>query len=123
MQDNRKLFQSYAKKNGIPLRAVRLSKYMDLVDRKAYCYIFGPFKSGYTLSVIRHAGSYGGRNGLFEVAPMLGHDILYYTAIAPNDGVKGHLSKQEVFEAVEKVMTWDGTENFPTGFRPIGEEA
>jgi hypothetical protein len=136
MQDTKKTFDYLAKKMGVKVSATRLPKEMDILDTItgsgavlkttgyiAYNWILGPFANGYELSVIRHNGSYGGRSGKFEIAPCRGKDMLYYTAIAPTDCVKGWLTKREVMEAVEKMLTWDGTERFATDYKKYEEEA
>lgn len=42
------------------------------------------FANGYTISIIRGEYSYGGRDGLFEIAIMVDGEITYETPIANN---------------------------------------
>ena len=53
------------------------------------------FKNGYGVSVVSHTHSYGGKDGLYELA-VFGKDghITYSTPIT--DDVLGYLSEQEV---------------------------
>lgn len=61
------------------------------------------FDNGYAVSIVSHAHSYGGNDGLFEIAVLNAEDdrIIYDTPIT-ND-VLGHLDFAEVAEAVAKV--------------------
>lgn len=60
------------------------------------------FDNGYGASIVRHQFSYGGREGLFEMA-ILGQDghITYDTSIT-ND-VIGYLSEQEISDYLKKI--------------------
>ena len=60
------------------------------------------FPNGYRASIVRHVGSYGGKDGLFELAVMDSQNqIVYDTPVT--DDVLGWLSPDEVEEAVKKV--------------------
>lgn len=63
------------------------------------------FDNGFGVSVVRHAYSYGGVDGLFEVAVLQGTsenwEIVYNTPIT--DDVLGSLSWSEVQQAVGRV--------------------
>ena len=60
------------------------------------------FPNGYRASIVRHAGSYGGKEGLFELAVMNSqNEIVYDTPVT--DDVLGWLNPNEVEEAVSKV--------------------
>lgn len=63
------------------------------------------FPNGYGVSVVRHSFSYGGNNGLWEIAVLKGNKknwhICYSTPIT-ND-VIGHLSKADVEEYLNKI--------------------
>ena len=50
----------------------------------------------YELSVVRHSGSYGGRNGMYEIAVFKGHEMLESNITQEGDTVKGWLSEEEV---------------------------
>lgn len=56
------------------------------------------FDNGYEASVVRHPYSYGGRNGLWELAVIHGGHLCYDTPVTPD--VEGHLS----WEAVEVLL-------------------
>jgi hypothetical protein len=61
------------------------------------------FANGYGASIIRHRGSYGGDDGLFEVA-VLGQDgELTFTTPITSD-VIGYLSPEEVREVLLRII-------------------
>jgi hypothetical protein len=61
------------------------------------------FENGYGVSVVSHTYSYGGKDGLFEVA-VLGKDgDLTYNTPVTND-VVGYLNPDEVTEIIEQVQ-------------------
>jgi len=60
------------------------------------------FDNNYGVSVIKSAGSYGGSQGLWEVAVLYANDITYNTPIT--DDVIGFLSEEEVTEIMHKVQ-------------------
>ena len=60
------------------------------------------FDNGYGVSVVKHDGSYGGKQGLYELAVLKGGDICYDTEIT-ND-VIGHLTPESVTEIMIKVQ-------------------
>ena len=63
------------------------------------------FENGYGLSIISHESSYGGEDGLFEIA-LLDMDkdgeIIYDPALGFSD-VIGHLDFAEVAEIIERI--------------------
>ena len=61
------------------------------------------FENGYGVSVVSHTHSYGGKDGLFEVA-VLGKDgdISYDTPVTGD--VIGYLKPEEVTEIMEQVQ-------------------
>lgn len=60
------------------------------------------FPNGYGASVIRHQFSYGGEEGLWELAILNRHGELYYrTPITRN--VIGYLSESEVDEILRQI--------------------
>jgi len=59
------------------------------------------FDNGYGASVICHAGSYGGKRGLWELAVLL-HGIICYDSVITND-VLGHLTTEEVYEQLKAI--------------------
>jgi hypothetical protein len=62
------------------------------------------FENGFGVSVVSHTYSYGGKDGLFEVA-VLGKDgNLTYDTPVTND-VVGYLNPDEVTEIMEQVQS------------------
>jgi hypothetical protein len=61
------------------------------------------FENGYGVSVIRHEHSYGGKNGLYELA-VLDNDgkLTYDTPVT--DGVIGYLSPKEVTDYLIQIQ-------------------
>lgn len=64
------------------------------------------FPNGYGASVVKHWGSYGGSQGLWELAVMQDNEICYSTPIT-ND-VLGHLTPEEVTSTLEKIYKLEG---------------
>lgn len=61
-----------------------------------------PFQNGYVASVVRHDFSYGGKQGLFEVAVMdKDFNILYDTPITTD--VVGHLNSDELVKVLQDI--------------------
>lgn len=63
------------------------------------------FDNGYGCSIIRHIGSYGSEDGLWELAVLLVKDdkcmICYDTPIT--DDVLGYLTEEDVLEYISKI--------------------
>jgi hypothetical protein len=59
------------------------------------------FPNGYTASIIRHSGSYGGREGLFEVAVVHGGRLVYDTPVT--DDVVPSLTPKECAEVLAQI--------------------
>lgn len=65
-------------------------------------YLRLPFANGYVASVVRHDFSYGGKQGLFEVAVMdKDFNILCDTPIT--DDVVGHLSPDRLVKVLQDI--------------------
>ena len=63
----------------------------------------------YELSVVKHSGSYGGRNGMYEIAVFKGHEMLEMPGITQvGDTVKGWLSEQDVTGIMKKMIAVGG---------------
>lgn len=60
------------------------------------------FENGYGASVIKHYGSYGYENNLFELAVLDSNDDLCYDTPLTDD-VIGNLTNDEVLELLEKI--------------------
>ncbi len=65
-----------------------------------FCYRFG-FPNGYGASVIKHDGSYGHEDDLFELGVLKGDDLCYDTPIT--DDVVGYLTNQEVLDLLKDI--------------------
>ena len=77
-------------------------KFLDGVSARA---VYGD----YELSVVRHSGSYGGRNGMYEIAVFKGHEMLEMPGITQEgDTVKGLLSEQDVTGIMKKMIAIGG---------------
>ena len=62
------------------------------------------FDNGYGVSVVKGPYTYGGSNGLYELAVLNSEgEISYNTDIT--DDVIGHLSENEVSEVLEKIQS------------------
>ena len=59
------------------------------------------FPNGYGASVIKHKGSYGGAQGLWELAVLKGEELCYNTPIT--DDVLGRLNDPEVDNILLKI--------------------
>lgn len=59
------------------------------------------FPNGYSASVVSHAGSYGGRDKLFEVAVVYDNNIVYDTPVTQD--VIGFLDFQGVADTLKKI--------------------
>ena len=60
------------------------------------------FDNGYGASVVRHAYSYGGRIGLYELAVLKDGSICYDTPITSD--VIGYLRPEDVTDVMEKIQ-------------------
>lgn len=59
------------------------------------------FPNGYTASVVSHKDSYGGGEGLFEIAVMVGGEIVYDTPVT--DDVLGWLTPDDVTRVLKEI--------------------
>lgn len=59
------------------------------------------FPNGYGASVIKHKGSYGGDNGLWELAVLFNDELCYDTEITGD--VIGHLNDPEVDNILRQI--------------------
>ena len=57
------------------------------------------FENGFGVSVVRHEFSYGGRDGLFELAVLKDNEIHYDNPVAGGD-VVGYLRPEDVSDAM-----------------------
>lgn len=87
----------------------------DRIDRTRYGhpgvqYIFS-FANGYGASVIKHRGSYGYKNDLWELAVLDSDGELTYDTPITND-VIGHLTDEEVRDILTKIRELPDDENY-----------
>lgn len=73
------------------------------------------FPNGYGASVIKHIGSYGWKEDLFELAVLIkvtdnNYKLCYSTEIT--DDVLGYLTNEEVLEILEKIKNLEKVEEF-----------
>ena len=61
------------------------------------------FDNGYGVSVVSHSYSYGGRDGLYEVAVLDSNDELTYDTPVTND-VIGYLTEGDVTDVMKQVQ-------------------
>ena len=61
------------------------------------------FDNGYGVSVVSHSHSYGGRNGLYEVAVLDSDGNLTYETPVTNN-VIGHLTEEDVTNVMKQVQ-------------------
>ena len=61
------------------------------------------FDNGFGVSVVSHSYSYGGRDGLYEVAVLDSNDELTYDTPVTND-VIGYLTEEDVTDVMKQVQ-------------------
>jgi hypothetical protein len=61
------------------------------------------FENGFGASVVSHTFSYGGREGLYELAVLFEDDLHYDNPVAQGD-VRGHLTEEEVTELLIEIQ-------------------
>ena len=61
------------------------------------------FENGFGVSVVSHSYSYGGRDGLYEVAVLDSDDNLTYDTPVTND-VIGYLTEEDVTDVMKQVQ-------------------
>lgn len=61
------------------------------------------FENGYGISVVSHTFSYGGKQGLYEIAVLDSDGELTYETPVTSD-VIGYLTPEEVTEIMEKIQ-------------------
>lgn len=60
------------------------------------------FDNGYGASVVKHEYSYGGKDGLYELAVLKGDNLCYDTPVTSD--VEGYLSEDEVTELLKQIQ-------------------
>ena len=74
-------------------------RFKDLTFKKLYDGVQSIVKFGkdYELSIVKHSGSYGGTQGLYEIAVFDGGNQIELPGITQdNDTVKGYLTQDDV---------------------------
>ena len=61
------------------------------------------FENGFGVSVVRHEFSYGGKDGLFELAVLFDNEIHYDNPVANGD-VVGYLRPEDVTDAMSLIQ-------------------
>ena len=61
------------------------------------------FDNGYGVSVVSHSYSYGGRDGLYELAVLDSNDEITYDTTVTNN-VIGYLTEEEVSNVMKEVQ-------------------
>jgi hypothetical protein len=62
------------------------------------------FGNGYGASIVRHNFSYGGKEGLYELAVLDENGKLHYDNPVANGDVRGHLTPDEVTELLKQIQ-------------------
>ena len=60
------------------------------------------FENGYGASVVKHDYSYGGKDGLYELAVIKDDDLCYTTPVTTD--VEGYLSEEDVTELLKQIQ-------------------
>ena len=77
------------------------AKKYDIHNGVGYVY---EFENGYGASVVSHDGSYGGKQGLYEIAVLDSTgDLCYSTPIT--DDVVGYAGVQTVYETLDRIKS------------------
>lgn len=61
------------------------------------------FENGYGASVVRHEYSYGGKDGLYELAVLYNDEIHYDNPVANGD-VLGYLTEEDVTKLLQEIQ-------------------
>jgi hypothetical protein len=62
------------------------------------------FDNGYGASIVRHNYSYGGKEGLYELAVLDDNGKLHYDNPVANGDVRGYLNESEVTELLKQIQ-------------------
>lgn len=62
------------------------------------------FDNGYGASIVRHNYSYGGKEGLYELAVLDDNGKLHYDNPVANGDVRGYLKESEVTELLKQIQ-------------------
>ena len=98
MEPNNKRNTIFMTKKFKDLQFIELDQYMNGVAARIM------FENGYGVSVVSHSYSYGGKDGLFEIAVLDKDGNLTYDTPVTND-VIGYLNREEVTKIMEQVQS------------------
>jgi hypothetical protein len=62
------------------------------------------FDNGYGASIVRHNYSYGGKEGLYELAVLNENGNIHYDNPVANGNVRGYLNESEVTELLKQIQ-------------------
>jgi hypothetical protein len=62
------------------------------------------FDNGYGASIVRHNYSYGGKEGLYELAVLDDNGKLHYDNPVANGDVRGYLNESEITELLKQIQ-------------------
>jgi len=62
------------------------------------------FDNGYGASIVKHDYSYGGREGLYELAVLDDDGNIHYDNSIANGDVRGYLNESEVTELLKQIQ-------------------
>jgi len=83
---------------------------MKFKDGRATYTGVGNFSNGFSLSVVRHSGSYGGEQGLFEIMLMRNDKPISLPPITEEgDTIKGFLTEEQVNSIIADTRDLPGT--------------
>jgi hypothetical protein len=71
------------------------------------------FDNGYGASIVRHNFSYGGREGLYELAVLGEGGKLHYDNSVANGDVRGYLNETEVTELLKQIQDFPSNDEGP----------
>lgn len=61
------------------------------------------FENGFGASIVKHNYSYGGKEGLYELAVLYQNEIHYDNPVADGD-VRGYLTEEDVTELLNQIQ-------------------
>jgi len=92
-----------------------MTKFKDLEFKKLpdlsgiYCRIM--FENGFGASIVNHKYSYGGKDGLYELAVLDTNGELHYDNSVANGDVLGYLSEDDVERYLEEIKSLEPNES------------
>jgi len=75
------------------------------------------FKNGYGASIVCHQHSYGGNEGLLELAVLKGDSICYDTPVT--DDVVGYLTTEKATAILEEIKALPIVQSWPVPPQPV----